>query len=249
MCFLRYSFVLGEILSAPSENMRSNGGIEEAPITFTWLFYGNKWIKKYRRLSLLTGQSAGSNMLNTRCINTVCGSAWLEQFVKFHKDATRTLIHEKPSQKTFSFDDGEGITSMKRKKFPCIRGCTWANIVNDVVPNKLTLLLSKTSMKWARRCTISENASVDISGKRNLIQCITSGPQTLFTWLDAGTLPSEVYSCSEQNRSKMALKFHKHFGHPNHEKLLEWGKDVNISDCKLEVSCTEVTEKYELRFQ
>ena len=160
------------------ENMKSNGGNEEdsSENVHLSLFMGLTGAEeKTEKLSVLMNESAGCAVLDTGCINTVCGSSWLEHYMDSLTDADRAQVLEEPSQKSFTFGDGASVKSIKRVKFPCVLGGTEGTIVTDVVPCNLPLLLSKTSMKRGKMSLFFETDSVAISGKKVALQCTTSG--------------------------------------------------------------------------
>ena len=127
------------------------------------------------KLSSLMHESSGCAVLDSGCINTVCGSAWLQRYTDFLSDNDRAKLKEESSEKSFTFGDGVMVTSVKRVTLPCFIGKKRATIVTDVVNCNIPLLMSKTSMKRAKMSINFETDSAIISGNGTSLRSTTSG--------------------------------------------------------------------------
>ena len=127
------------------------------------------------KLNNLMNDSIGCAVLDTGCINTVCGSVWLERYLDMLPDSERAKILEESSQKSFTFGDGATVSSLKRVTLPCLIGGYRSTLVTDVVKCNIPLLMSKTAMKRAKMCIDFESDSAIISGNNVSLQCASSG--------------------------------------------------------------------------
>jgi len=131
------------------------------------------------KLSSLMHESRGCAVLDTGCINTVCGSVWLETYTDLLTESDKAQIKEESSEKSFTFGDGATVLSLKRVTLPCYIGNKKATIVTDVVKCNIPLLLSKTSMKRAKMSINFETDSVVISGVKTSLESTSSGHYVL----------------------------------------------------------------------
>ena len=128
-----------------------------------------------QKLQTLAHDSVGSAILDTGCINTVCGEEWLDKYVDMLNEADKAKITSGASDKSFTFGDGVSVASTQRVTLPCYIGNKKCEITTDVVKCKIPLLLSKNSMKKASMVIDLGNDTVAIAGVKQKLECTSSG--------------------------------------------------------------------------
>ena len=126
------------------------------------------------RLQKLVNEASGYAVVDTSCSNTVCGSKWLEDFLRNLSDYERSLVCEESANSSFTFGNGVSVKSYKRVKFPCHIGEMYATITTDVVECNLPLLLSRASMNKAKMIINCATNQVMVNDKKGIINLNTS---------------------------------------------------------------------------
>ena len=93
-------------------------------------------------LQKLLEESEGHAILDSGCSTTVCGEHWLGNFVQSLSDEDRFKIKIEPSSQTFTFGDGNTVTSKRKVTIPCYMGGSSGELTTDVVGCNIPLLLS-----------------------------------------------------------------------------------------------------------
>jgi len=95
--------------------------------------------------------------VDTGCSTTVCGTGSLDNYLENLSEYELSKVKEEPSVTTFTFGDGNKVSSIKKVVLRCIINNLQAIITTDVVDCNIPLLLSKQSMKKAGMCLNFEN--------------------------------------------------------------------------------------------
>jgi len=99
---------------------------------------------------VLITESQGAALIDTACTRTVCGKAWLDNYISTLNDGDKERVEIKPSERNFRFGDGKQVKSYQNVVIPAKIGNTECRIDTEVVDVDLPLLLSKTSLKKAK---------------------------------------------------------------------------------------------------
>ena len=74
---------------------------------------------KQGNLHALVEESKGHAVLDSGCTTTVCGEQWLSTYLENLSDDDRLRINFEPSAQSFTFGDGQSVTSKRRLMLPC----------------------------------------------------------------------------------------------------------------------------------
>ena len=117
------------------------------------------------KVSVLMEESLKHALLDTGSPTTVCGEAWLNDYINSLTDHQCSLIRESESVTSFTFGDSRVFKSIKRITLPCFVGGYRATIETDVVECNLPLLMSVKSMKAAKMRWDFAEERVELQGK------------------------------------------------------------------------------------
>ena len=111
------------------------------------MFVGCATSDKDKKMQKLLEESAGHAILDSGCATTVCGEAWLTSYVSTLSKDDQDRIEVRPSTQSFTFGDGNTVSSLRKVKIPCYLGDAPGAVTTDVVNCRIPLLLSRQSMK------------------------------------------------------------------------------------------------------
>ena len=103
--------------------------------------------EKSCKLSKLVSESSCAAILDCGASTSVCGEAWLNDYLGNLTEQQHELVKEKQSNTTFTFGDGVTYKSLKCVNIPCWIANKLASVEMDVVKCNIPLLLSKKAMK------------------------------------------------------------------------------------------------------
>ena len=115
----------------------------ESSTQFT-MFVGLGTIDK---LEGLVDESKCSAVVDTGCVNTVCGKAWLTKYMETLSEYDRSRVKEAPSDQCFTFGSGESAYSTKKVTLPCWINKIRGEVITDVVDCDIPLLLGRIAIE------------------------------------------------------------------------------------------------------
>ena len=101
-------------------------------------------------MKTLMEESFGYGLLNSGCVNTVCGEEWMQNYMDRLSVADKEKVRYKPSKETFTFGDGQTVKSGRKITIPIRLGGRQCEITTDVVKCNIPLLVSRRSMTKMR---------------------------------------------------------------------------------------------------
>ena len=102
------------------------------------------------KLKGLVDESKCSAVIDTGCVNTVCGKSWLTNYMNNLSDYDKSLVKETPSVQSFTFGSGETFYSSKKITLPCYINKIRGEVVTDVVDCGIPLLLGRIAIERLR---------------------------------------------------------------------------------------------------
>lgn len=170
-------------------------------------------------------------VLDSACSSTVCGKAWLEDFLNSRNPDDKREVERRNSVKTFRFGDDGCLKSEGEYVLPANLVGESVSIVTDVVDSNIPLLLSLKSLKAAGVIINTVDDSAVILGKEVSLGRTSSGhyciPIVEQEDIDKSVLAVQLEKYTQNNRYKALLKLHRGMGHPSNAKLIALLKDAN----------------------
>ena len=181
-------------------------------------------------LKILDVEARGAAVLDSACSSTVCGQAWMDDYLSSLDSDDRAKVKRQDGHRLFRFG---GDTVLKSKSEYCIPAQMVGNDVTirtDVVESNIPLLLSKPAMKKAKISINIENDTGRVFDKEVDLNTTSSGHYCLPLGKDD---IEEVFAVAKEELitkdAKAALvKLHKNFGHPSNDKLIGLLKDSKL---------------------
>ena len=207
----------------------------------------------YRKNTLqeLAWDAHNCAVLDSACCSTVCGSAWLENYLHSMSSSDRQRVTRLPGTKVFKFWGGEVMKSKEAVCIPAVMAGQQVRINTDVVDSDIPLLLSKDSMKKARVKLDLEHDAAEILDLHVPLNSTTSGhycvpliPEEM-TVNDVHTYAVTLHALQSEYQYRWMLKLHRH-AHPSEDKLKALLKDAGAWHDKLQDCLTNVQNKCEL---
>ena len=99
------------------------------------------------KLQGLVDESKCSVVIDTGCVNTVCGKSWLANYVNNLSDYDKSLVKEAPSTQSFTFGSEKTFYSSKKMTLPCYINKIRGEVVTDVVDCGIPLLLGRIAIE------------------------------------------------------------------------------------------------------
>ena len=97
--------------------------------------------------SKLLEETIGCMIVDSGCINTVCGTDWLESYIDTLSCRDKKTITVTESNSKFRFGNGAAFCSLKKVILPIYLGNLRTTLSTDVVECEIPLLFSKNSLK------------------------------------------------------------------------------------------------------
>ena len=127
------------------------------------------------RLKVLLKGTKGGAVVDTACVNSVCGEAWLDSYLANLSEAEAAMVKEEPGVRTFMFGDGNSFTSKKKVMVPCCIGGMQGILPVDVVECGIPMLLGLRSMqKLGMALSFGEDQMI-FRGRRIKLEVLDSG--------------------------------------------------------------------------
>ena len=203
------------------------------------------------KLSELECDARNCAVLDSACTSTVCGRAWLDNYVSSLSEKDRCQVTSEPSSRVFKFGGGTQLKSEGEYVIPAVMAGTETRIKTDVVDSDIPLLLSRTAMKKAQVKLDLENDSAEVLGKTVALDISASGHYCLPIDRSQELPVEEVFAVkldelNDQELHKSLLKLHKQFAHPSSEKLRSLLKNADVWDSKYESILQDIRDKCEI---
>ena len=116
--------------------------------------------QEYKDQSTAMDQAWRKIIVDTGCVETVCGKAWIKDILDNMEDRTRRLVRVAFSNKMFRFGGGERKPSLGEYTIPIALGGKNVMLKTNVVDCQIPCLLSKKSMAAAdMKLMLRENAA------------------------------------------------------------------------------------------
>ena len=194
----------------------------------------------------MIAESFGTAIHDTACTKTVCGTSWLQNFVKNGGKVLSTQRSHRP----FKFGHGSVIYSEKAITIAAKIGKTGCKINVEVVSIKLALLLSNESLKRAGAELDIPNDEAVMFGEKLKLELTSSGHYcvSITGHQNGEEIEDIMYSTttfqgmSGVEKRKSLLKLHHQFGHANVAKLAQLLKSADIKDKQSLILLQEVVD-------
>ena len=151
---------------------------------------------------------------------TVSGENWFQNYLKCLDDTALNKVRVIPSEKTFKFGDGRKIVSNFQATIPAKIGSTDCFIQTEIVNEKISFLLSKTSLKKAETLlNLKEDKvkmfheDVDIHYSSNGHYAVRILPEKVCNFNDIEHVLIFENGDSIKKKKAKLIKLHKEFGH------------------------------------
>ena len=214
---------------------------KDKPILITLLADYNNSSAKKETLNVFLSETLNFAVVDSGCSKTVCGITWMQCLQDSLSESDLKLIEESPSQTCFKFGDGKKVVSMKKVKFPAYIANKKIFIITDVISNDIPLLLSKESMKkgQAKLNFITDTISIlgneiplQITRTGHYLLCIGNTTEYLNNHIKSNIVlfSSQFMNADKAEHYKIAVKVHKQFVHPRHQKLKSLFSTAGVSD-------------------
>ena len=190
-------------------------------------------------------ESHNCGVLDCACTSTVCGKAWLADFLASRSPNDDRPVQTKDGFREFKFGGGVRLKSIKEYALPCYLVDTPVTIYTDVVESDIPLLLSKSAMKRAGVVIDTVNDTATILGKLVHLNLTSSGhycvPIVKSQTASVCVVESMKYAIDDQVKSLTHL--HKQMGHPVKLKLVAFIKDANSWQDKFSAVIDKIYEE------
>ena len=109
-------------------------------------------------------------ILDSGASRTVCGKAWLDDYLSNLSSDQRNRVHSEPSQSIFRFGDGNRLQSSSRVNIPAVINNKQISITTDVVDSTTTIILTGGDMQKGNMQIDFQSDTAEVFGDRlNLI--------------------------------------------------------------------------------
>ena len=194
------------------------------------VLFGKGFIECY--LQSFFGETLNMAILDSGCVHTVCGDAWLNCYIDALSNIERSGILFSDSSRKFKFGDGLIYTSTKRATLPANIGGQKVKIETEVIPCELLLLFSRNSMQKAM--LDFKNNTANMFGEDITLNFTTSGHYCIpLMKHKAKVFFSLSDATSEKEKRKIAMKLHKQFSHAPFHKIQQLVIDGGTTDKQL----------------
>ena len=187
--------------------------------------------------SSFLAETIGCMVVDSGCINTVCGKSWLESYIESLSVKDRKSIATGNSNVMFRFGNGTSFRSLKKVTVPIYLGSMRARIVTDVVSCEIPLLFSKESLKRAHGSINFVHDKITLMNETIPLETTSTGHYYIrISRNTEGPVENvadilfsvNISDLDAANLHKTALKWHKQFAHPPADKLQELVTRANI---------------------
>ena len=176
-----------------------------------------------------------NTIIDTTCTKTVAGEEWLHNYIKNLDDTLINQVEVYPSKRIFKFWDGHKVTAISSVKIPAQIGETNCFIITEIIKEKISLLLSKSSLKKADTILNIKNDTIKMFGQNIPIESSFNGhysipilPEITSNFDDIEKVLIFEESETVEEKRKKLTKLHKQFGHPSSSNLLNLIKNAGL---------------------
>ena len=183
-------------------------------------------------------ESLGCAILDTACTKTVCGEAWLNDFMK----RCKTDLKFFPTTSFYVFGDGDVVQARKKVFLPLEINGNAFDVSCDVVPDNVPFLFSQETMQGTETVIDMKQGRVTMFGKEVPISKTSSGltlidvvpPIEIENTFEAFAEEAEtVFVCKliEDKLDKIGIrKLHAQLGHASFEKMKRLLLDAGVNN-------------------
>ena len=190
-------------------------------------------------------------ILDTGCVETVCGKDWIKDVLDSMDDKSRKLVRVSPSSKIFRFGGGERRPSLGEYTIPISFVGNNIMLKTNVVDCQIPCLLSKKSMIAANmNIMLRENAVKMFEDTVVELDTIPSGHSVLTVEPFKHTPDNEFYalvtlpdrSRLEDMDYKRIVHVHEQLGHPSQHKMEIMLREADLLNDNVKSSLNKLYE-------
>ena len=202
-----------------------------------------------KEYNLAMDQAWRKIIVDTGCVETVCGKDWIKDILDFMEDKTRKLVRVSPSSKVFRFGGGERKPSLGEYIIPINIGGKNIMLKTNVVDCQIPCLLSKKSMVAADMKLILRENSVKMFRDTTVqMDTIPTGHSVLTIEPFKHNVDNEFYALitlpDESQKEGMDYKrlvhIHEQLGHPGQHKMEIMLKEADLLDTNVKNSLNKL---------
>ena len=207
-------------------------------------------VEEQRGIPLSMEDALRKIIIDTGCIETVCGKDWLNDMLNTMDQETRRMVRVFSSKKIFRFGGGERKESLGQYILPISVGGTNIMLVTDCIDANLPCLLSKNAMIKANMTIDMKNNAIRMFDNKVIsMDLIPSGHSVLnadpfirekateyFTMI---TLPEGERKELDSNKLK---HIHEQLGHPGRHTLEIMLKNAGLFSNSVKVMINKLYE-------
>ena len=177
-------------------------------------------------------EANNSAVLDSACSSTVCGEAWMDNYIKSLPVDKKDYVQFNVSDETFRFGGGEVLPSIGRYTIPATLGGNEVLIQTDVVDSHIPLLMSLSAMKKAKVVLYTEEDRAEVLGKSVNLNFTSCGHYCLPLIDNEAVHVNSIQECMkvdlpDKDIVKSLTHLHRQFAHPSTEKLSDLLKNSN----------------------
>ena len=236
------------MLSECEWNNRKNGKkeVENNQENYT-LFTGSEVYT-----SMLVDESINMAVLDSACSTTVCGEAWMKDYIESLCKEDKEKVYIQESMKDFKFGAGGIMRSSGLYKIPVDIGGYKGSINTEVVSSNIPLLLSLDAMKKANTTNLDfTNDCVTMFGRKVSLKLTSSGHYCMPIHPSNGDVVEafnvQQLDTEDQGKLKnMLIKIHRQFAHPSPDKMSILIKNSGSWKPNMNAIIKDIAEKCEI---
>ena len=193
------------------------------------------------------GETIGMGILDSGCVDTVCGESWFQIYNESLSLSQRKSIRTEPSNAKYRFGSGPVYICKEKKFIPVHIGSFSAVLGVNIVKCDVPLLISRKSLKIAE-CTLDfSKDSITLFGEKVPLYisrtghyCISLSRSILdpFSYENRVLFSIPLDSSDPKYKSKI-VKLHKQFAHPDSDRLKGLLKNTGVSDDQVLLDCVD----------
>ena len=201
--------------------------------------------------STLLEETIGCMVVDSGCINTVCGDVWLDSYLESLSCKDKKSVAMENSSSWFRFGNGASFQSLKKVTIPVYLGSIRARISTDVVKYEIPLLFSKNSLKKGQGSINFSKDTIRILNQYLTLENTSTGHYILRLSRNPDSPVEELkdvlfsVNLDDMDQAKLrstALKWHRQFAHPPAAKLINLLRRANIEHPDMVDTITKVTD-------
>ena len=184
-----------------------------------------------KELNRFTAETLNSAALDTCCTSSVAGEKWMEIYLNAIPEHLKDRIKGPFSTGTeFTFGNNQSLISGKAYKVPIIIGQELYDIIIDVIPSDIPLLLSKSHMKKIGITLNMADDTATANGRPLKVSTTSAGHFIVSllgdndkedTMLIQEVMAADLISANDKQVYKMLDKVHRQLGHRPQRVFIE----------------------------